>query len=73
MEYQAQQFNLPELKGLSAKQTEVHLGLYLGYVKHVNLIREKIHELETDKEKNAFIIAELRRRFSFEFDGMRMH
>ena len=74
MEYQAQQFNLPELKGLSAKQTEVHLGLYAGYVKHVNLIREKIAELETeDKEKHTYIIAELRRRFSFEFDGMRMH
>ena len=46
----------------------------LGYVKHVNLIREKIHELESEnKEKNSYIIAELRRRFSFEFDGMRMH
>ena len=73
MEYKEQKFNLPELKGLSSKQIEVHLGLYAGYVKHVNLIREKIAELESDKEKNAYLIAELRRRFSFEFDGMRMH
>lgn len=72
-DYKEQTFNLPELRGLSAKQIEVHLGLYAGYVKHVNLIREKIHELEADKEKNAYTIAELRRRFSFEFDGMRMH
>ena len=73
MEYKEQQFNLPELKGISENQVKVHLGLYSGYVKHVNLVREKIHELEKDKEKNAYIIAELRRRFSFEFDGMRMH
>lgn len=73
MTYAEQKFNIPDLKGLSAKQLEVHLGLYRGYVKHVNLIREKIHELEADKEKNSYPIAELRRRFSFEFDGMRMH
>ena len=73
MEYKEQQFNLPKLEGISAGQVKVHLGLYAGYVKHVNLIREKIHELENDKETNAYIIAELRRRFSFEFDGMRMH
>ncbi len=71
--YKEQTFNLPKLHGISEKQIEVHLGLYSGYVKHVNLVREKIHELEADKEKNAYIIAELRRRFSFEFDGMRMH
>lgn len=72
--YTPQKFNIPNLKGLSQKQLEVHLGLYEGYVKHVNLIREKIKELQdTDAEKNAFLISELRRRFSFEFDGMRMH
>jgi Fe-Mn family superoxide dismutase len=73
MVYQEQTFSLPDLKGISAKQVEAHLGLYTGYVKHVNLVREKIHELEADKEKNAYVIAELRRRFTFEFDGMRMH
>ncbi|MCH7529576.1 superoxide dismutase [Patescibacteria group bacterium] len=73
MQYKEQIFNIPELKGISAKQLEVHLGLYSGYVKHVNLLRQKIHELGSDKEKNGYIIAELRRRFSFEFDGMRMH
>ena len=53
MDYEVKKFNLPDLKGLSSKQLEVHLGLYGGYVKHVNLIREKIHELEEDKEKNG--------------------
>lgn len=72
--YQPQAFNLPELKGLSAKQIEVHLGLYKGYVTNTNLLREQIADLEgTDKEKYAFSIMELRRRLGFEFDGMRMH
>jgi len=72
--YTEQKFDIPDLKGLSAKALDVHLGLYAGYVKHVNLLREKIHEYEDeDKEKHAYTISELRRRFGFEFDGMRMH
>jgi len=72
--YETRTFDLPELAGISSKQIEVHCGLYAGYVKHVNVLREKIHELENeDKEKHAYTIAELRRRFSFEFNGMRMH
>src|SRR3989344_6876305 len=72
--YEEKKFAIPNLKGLSEKQLTVHIGLYAGYVKHVNLLREKIHEFETeDKEKHAYTIAELRRRFSFEFNGMRMH
>lgn len=73
MIYEPRTFDLPTLKGISEKQVEVHLGLYQGYVKHVNLIREKIAELKSDPEKNAYLISELRRRFAFEFDGMRMH
>lgn len=72
MEYKVQEFNIPALKRLSEKQLEVHLGLYAGYVKHANLCRELIADLGKD-EKNAYAVAELRRRYSFEFDGMRMH
>lgn len=83
--YSEQKFNLTDLKGISAKQLEVHLGLYGGYVKHVNLLREKVHELEekdlpapsearqADKEGTGYLIAELRRRLGFEWNGMRMH
>ncbi|MHB0865866.1 MAG: superoxide dismutase [Minisyncoccota bacterium] len=74
MTYPTKTFNLPVLEGLSEKQIKVHLGLYEGYVKHANLIMEKIQALkEADAEGNAYLIAELRRRFAFEFDGMRMH
>lgn len=72
--YTAQTFNLPELQGLSEKQIKVHLGLYEGYVKHVNVLREQIADLTAlDKDKYAFAIMETRRRLGFEFNGMRMH
>ena len=74
MTYTPKTFTLPALEGLSEKQIKVHLGLYEGYVKHVNLIMEKLQALKaSDAEANAYLIAELRRRFGFEFDGMRMH
>ncbi|HEX5774673.1 MAG TPA: Fe-Mn family superoxide dismutase [Candidatus Paceibacterota bacterium] len=74
MTYTARTFTLPELKGLSKKQIEVHLALYEGYVKHVNVILDTIKRLrEEDADGNAFVINELRRRLGFEFDGMRMH
>jgi Fe-Mn family superoxide dismutase len=74
MQYTAKPYALPELAGLSSKQVEVHLALYQGYVKHTNLILEKIAKLrEEDATENAYLINELRRRLGFEFDGMRMH
>jgi Fe-Mn family superoxide dismutase len=74
MTYTAKTFNLPALEGLSEKQVKVHLGLYEGYVKHVNLIMEKLAAVRSGElELDPYIVAELRRRFAFEFDGMRMH
>ncbi len=74
MTYTPKIFNLPALSGLSEKQIKVHLALYEGYVKHVNLIMEKLEAVREGKlELDPYIVAELRRRFAFEFDGMRMH
>lgn len=56
--FEEKKFDIPELKGISRKTIETHLGLYAGYVKNVN-------ELLAEKEYN--------RRFPFEFDGMRTH
>jgi len=72
--YKAQTFSIPTLEGISEKQIEVHLGLYEGYVKHINLLREQIADLTaTDGEKYHFSIESVRRRMGFEFNGMRMH
>lgn len=74
MTYSPKTFNLPILKGLSEEQIKVHLALYDGYVKHVNLIMERLEAVRAGKlELDSYIVAELRRRFAFEFDGMRMH
>ena len=67
-------FNIPELKGgISTKTIQGHIKLYEGYVKHTNLIIEKINELGADAEKNFYALAEVQRRFGFEFGGMKNH
>ena len=73
MKFEEKKFNIGPLKGISAKNIEEHLKLYAGYVKNANLITEKIGELMTDPEKNMFVLGELQRRFSFEFNGVRNH
>ena len=71
--YKEQTFTIPELKGISKKTTEEHLKLYAGYVKHANLILEKIREMKQDAEKNAYALGEIMRRFGFEYNGIRNH
>ena len=74
MTYSPKTFNLPALEGISEKQIKVHLALYEGYVKHVNLIGEKLAAVRTSAlEMDPYIAAELRRRFAFEFNGARLH
>ncbi|MCR4311663.1 MAG: superoxide dismutase [Candidatus Uhrbacteria bacterium] len=73
MQYVEQTFNLPELRGLSARQIEAHVKLYAGYVKNTNAILALIDELKENSEKNAIALSEVKRRFSFEFNGMRLH
>jgi Fe-Mn family superoxide dismutase len=71
--YTPKTFDLPELKGISTNSVSIHLKLYEGYVKHTNLILEKITEMSKDAEINAYAIAETQRRFGFEFNGMKNH
>ena len=66
-------FDIPKLNGISEKNIEEHLKLYKGYVTNSNLIFNKLAELKNDPEKNSIILAELQRRFGFEFGGMRNH
>jgi len=74
MTYSPKTFNLPVLTGLSEKQIKVHLALYEGYVKHVNLIMAMAAAYGgTEDEGGTYSIAEFRRRFAFEFNGMRLH
>jgi superoxide dismutase, Fe-Mn family len=71
--FKEQEFQIGELKGISAKTVEEHKKLYAGYVKNANLIMDHIAELSKDAEKNVYEINELQRRFGFEWGGMRNH
>jgi Fe-Mn family superoxide dismutase len=66
-------FVIPQLKGISKETIEEHLKLYAGYVKNVNHIGEKMMEYGKQHESNAYVLGELGRRFSFEWNGMRNH
>lgn len=72
-QFTAQTFTIPALVGISVKTIDEHLKLYQGYVKHANLILEKIAEYKKDAEKNAYALAEIMRRFGFEYNGIRNH
>lgn len=71
--YEAKQFNIPALEGISQKSIDEHLGLYQGYVKNFNAMSALLPEYAQDSEKHAHALSELIRRRSFEFGGMRLH
>src|SRR3989338_193743 len=78
--FEEKKYDIPELKGISKKTIEEHLKLYSGYVKHSNLILEKIAELKKEADPssplgpgNAYALGEINRRFGFEYNGMRNH
>lgn len=74
MQYEAKKFNIPEVAGISKATMDNHLGLYEGYVKHVNLIRDAIaKERDNGDKADAYALAEMQRRLGFEFGGMRNH
>jgi len=73
MNYEPRSFIIPDLDGISRETIDEHIGLYKGYVKHVNLIREKIDQYSTDPDNNTYAISEIQRRLGFEFGGMRNH
>ena len=73
-EFEEKKFNIPELKGMSAKSIEEHLKLYAGYVKNANLIGHKLGEMmQENAEKYSYAMTETNRRFGFEYNGIRNH
>ncbi|MFA6315158.1 MAG: Fe-Mn family superoxide dismutase [Candidatus Paceibacterota bacterium] len=72
-QFTPKQFKIPKLIGISPKNIEEHLKLYSGYVTNTNLVLEKIKEYKKDAEKHSYVLGELTRRFSFEYNGMRNH
>ncbi len=73
MIYQEKKFTIPQLEGISKESLEQHLALYGGYVKNFNAMSGLLMDYAKEAEKNTHALAELIRRRSFEFDGMRLH
>jgi Fe-Mn family superoxide dismutase len=74
--YQARQFNLSGLKGISDQTLEMHFKLYEGYVKETNNLTQRINDFISDgkvdqEEMPAY--SELTRRLGFEYNGMVLH
>lgn len=67
--FEEKKFNIPELKGISAKTIEEHLKLYAGYVNNLNTI----HEIVENQNNPEYARREAYRRQGFEFGGMRNH
>ena len=65
--------HLKGLTGISDKTLEVHLGLYSGYVKNTNILNEKVVELIENNKSGSPEYSELKRRYGFEYNGMRLH
>ncbi len=70
MVYQAQDFShLLGTKGFSDNLLNNHFKLYQGYITNTN----KLLEILQNIDKTSPEYAELKRRFGWEFNGMRLH
>lgn len=73
---EARNFRLTGLNGISDEQIAEHLGLYAGYVKHVNQLGAQLPGLlrdGLDDPQRALAYAELKRHLTFELNGVLLH
>jgi len=74
MRYNARNFDhLKDLHGFSDRLVKAHIGLYQGYVKNTNHLAEVLLNKVKLGKANTIEYAEMKRRFGWEFNGMRLH
>lgn len=74
IEYKAKDFShLIGMKGFSEGLLKMHFTLYNGYVKNTNLLIKLLGEYASGEKKFDYDYQALKRRFGWEFDGMRLH
>lgn len=72
--YQAKDYSkLLGMAGFSDTLLKNHFTLYQGYVTNTNKILELLDELAKAGKGNSPEFSELKRRFGWEFNGMRLH
>ncbi|MBI4240046.1 superoxide dismutase [Candidatus Uhrbacteria bacterium] len=59
--------------GFSDQLLKNHFTLYEGYVKNTNSILERLTNMLNEGNQSSPEFAELKRRFGWEFNGMRLH
>ena len=74
MDYTAKDFSsLLGMEGFSDTLLNNHFTLYQGYVKNTNKLLDIMAAMIEADEIGTPEYAEIKRRFGFEFDGMRLH
>lgn len=62
-----------DLQGISNDQIDDHWGLYVGYVNNVNQLNDDLAQLRIQQTPQPLILADRRRRYGFEYNGMVLH
>lgn len=74
MAYEVKNFDhLLGIKGLSDNLLKNHMTLYQGYVMHTNKFREAMAGMTENGKEMMPEFMELKRRFGYEWNGMRLH
>jgi len=74
MSYQAKDYTaLVGMEGFSEALLKNHFTLYNGYVTNSNKLLETLVAMLADGKQSLPEYAELKRRFGWEFNGMRLH
>lgn len=74
MPYQPKNFdNLLGMSGFSDQMLKNHFALYQGYVTNTNKLSDAMREFTVAGKAGMSEWAELKRRFGWEFNGMRLH
>jgi superoxide dismutase, Fe-Mn family len=74
MTYAAKDFNkLLGMEGFSDTLLKNHFTLYQGYVSNTNKLMEVLTQIQREGKTGTPEFAELKRRFGWEFNGMRLH
>lgn len=72
--YKAKDFShLLGMQGFSDNALNNHFKLYQGYVTNTNLLISILNQLTSEGKQRTPQFQEIKRRFGWEFDGMRLH
>ncbi len=73
-EYHAKDYTrLLGMPGFSDELLKMHFQLYQGYVKNTNLLLQSFEDASMETPLDIYTYGALKRRFGWEFDGMRLH